>query len=46
LLEQQAALEMRVPAAALDRLGGGKLKLFVEVDGAVLARRTIRTSRS
>jgi hypothetical protein len=46
LLEQPAALEMQMPPAALGRLGSGKLKLFVEVDGVVTARRTIRTASS
>jgi hypothetical protein len=46
LLEQQAALEMNLPAGALNRLGTGKLKLVVEVDGVALARRTIRTPKS
>lgn len=46
LLQQAAALEIKLPPATLDRLGGGKLKLFVEVEGAVLARRTIRAPAS
>lgn len=46
LLEQAAALELKLPPAALAKLGSGKVKLNVEVDGAVLARRTIRTPNS
>jgi hypothetical protein len=46
LLEQPAPLELKLSRSALDRLGSGKLKLFVEVDGVALARRTIHTSGS
>lgn len=46
LLEPPAALEMSLPGAALAKLGIGKLKLFVEVDGVRSAQRAIRTSAS
>lgn len=46
LLEQRAALEMRLSRAASAKLGSGKVSLSVEVDGAVLARRTVHTSDS
>ena len=43
LLTPFAALEMKLPSAALARLGAGKLRLTVEIDGARWAQRTIRT---
>lgn len=46
LLRPEPALEMQLPRAALARLGAGKVRLFVEVDGRRLAQRTIRASDS
>jgi hypothetical protein len=44
LLRPQAALEMRLTPSRLASLGAGKIRLVVEVDGARLTQRTIRTS--
>lgn len=44
LLRPRAALEMQLPPLALTRLGAGKIRLAVEIDGARVAQRTIRTS--
>jgi hypothetical protein len=46
LLRPQAALEMSLPLAALERLGTGKIRLNLEIDGTRWAHRTIRTSDS
>lgn len=46
LLEPAPALEMILPRAALDRLGPGKIRLTVVIDGTRWAQRTIRTSAS
>jgi hypothetical protein len=46
LLRPEPALEVGLPRAALARLGAGKIRLTVEIDGARWAQRTIRTSDS
>jgi hypothetical protein len=46
LLRPAAALEVGLSGPALARLGAGRIRLTVEVDGKPLARRTIRTSDS
>ena len=46
LLRPEAALEMALPRATLARLGVGKIKLAVGIDGVRLAQRTIRTPTS
>jgi hypothetical protein len=46
LLRLAPALEMGLPRTALARLGAGKVRLTVEVDGNRLAQRTIRASDS
>lgn len=43
LLRPSAPLELSLPHSALARLGAGKLRLVVEVDGKRVARRTIRS---
>jgi hypothetical protein len=46
LLRPFAAPEMKLPRTALARLGAGKVRLTVEIDGTRWARRTIRISGS
>jgi len=46
LLRPEPALEMNLSRAALARLGGGKIRLIVEINGKRSAQRTIRTSES
>jgi hypothetical protein len=46
LLAPWAPLEMRLPRAALARLGAGKVRLTVQIDGTPWARRTIPSATS
>jgi hypothetical protein len=46
LLKPEAAREMWLPPGMLARLGAGKIRLIVEVDGRRLSQRTIRAPES
>jgi hypothetical protein len=46
LLRPEAALEMSLPLAELNRLGAGKIRLNVEIDGTFWAQRAIRIPAS
>jgi hypothetical protein len=46
LLTPYPALELDLSRSALARLGAGKIRLTVEIDGALWVQRTIRTSAS
>ena len=46
LLRPNPALELDLPSSALARLGAGKVRLTVQIDGTRWAQRTIRTSAS
>lgn len=46
LLMPSAVLEMKLPRISLARLGAGKIRLAVLIDGTRWAQRTIRTSES
>jgi hypothetical protein len=46
LLRPWAALEMGLPRSATARLGTGKVRLTVKIDGTLVAQRTVRTPAS